>query len=337
MPARYVIEDKWTDLTNDFSVYQFPDSKNPQQFFKVGASLQNLTGTFDGGINKYFNTWVHGEYHNKTRNKKWDLDASGELYVAGFNAGDYYAFASLRRMLSKKAGYLTIGFQNVNRKPSFIFNSNSSFNFNGALNYNKENTARIFAVIDQPFLKLKLTGNYYIASNYTYFTSFYKSNQASTLFNLLQVTAEKEIRLTKHLLWEAAVTLQQKAGSAPVNVPLIYTRNRIGYQGGLGFKNLRLATGFEVRYNTPFKADGYSPVLGQFYYQDTATIRLQLPTISAYFHFRIRSFAAYVRFENINTARNQNGFSFTNNNLSFPNYPMPGLQFRVGIFWSFVN
>lgn len=337
MPARYVVEDKWTDMTNDFSIYQFPDSKNPQQFIKVGGSLQNLKGTFDGGTNNYFNSWVHGEYHNKTRNKKWDLDASAELYVAGLNAGDYYAFASLKRMLSKKAGYLTIGFQNVNRTPSFVFNSNSSFNFNGAINFNKENTIRAFAIIDQPLLKLKLTGNYYIASNYTYFSDYYKSNQVSAIFNLLQVTAEKEINITKHLLWEASVSLQQKAGNAPINVPLLFTRNRIGYQGSLGFKSLRLATGFEVRYNTPFKADGYSPVLGQFYYQDTATVRLQLPNISAYLHFRIRSFAAYVRFENINTARNRNGFGFTNNNLAFPGYPMPGLQFRVGIFWSFVN
>ncbi len=338
MPARYVVEDKWTDMVNDVSVYQFPDSKNPQQFIKLGASLQNLKGTFDGGEKNYFNSWVHAEYHNKTRNKKWDLDASAQLYIAGFNAGDYDAFASLKRLLGKKVGYLTIGFQNVNRTPSFIYNSSSSFNFNPTANFNKENTVRIFGIIDQPLLKLKLSGNYYLVSNYTYFTDYYKANQAGAVFNLLQVTAEKEIKLTRHLLWEALISLQQKAGNAPLNVPLLFTRNRIGYQGRLGYSNLRLATGLEIRYNTPFKADGYSPVLGQFFYQNNTTIKLNLPAISAYLHFRIRSFAAYVRFENINTARrNQNAFGFTNNNLALPGYPMPGLQFRVGIFWSFVN
>lgn len=337
LPATYRVEDAWTNMINDLSVYQFPDNKNIQQFFKVGASLQSLEGLFDAGKFKFYNTWIHGEYHNKTRNKKWDIDASGELYVAGAQAGDYYAFASLKRMLGKKIGYLTVGVENVNRTPSYIFNANSSFNFEGNGNFNKENTIRAFGVIDQPLLKLRLTGNYFFASNYSYFREYYKAAQAPTIFNMLQVTAEKEIRIRKTLVWEAMVCLQQKAGIAPVNVPLLFTRNRIGYQGKLGFKSLRLATGFELRYNTPFKADGYSPVTGQFFFQDSTTVRLALPHISAYLHFRIRSFASYIRLENLNTARNRNGFGFTNNNFMFPGYALPGLQVRVGIFWSFVN
>jgi len=31
------------------------------------------------------------------------------------------------------------------------------------------------------------------------------------------------------------------------------------------------------------------------------------------------------------------GFGFTNNSLAAPGYPYPGLQIRVGIWWSFVN
>ena len=98
-----------------------------------------------------------------------------------------------------------------------------------------------------------------------------------------------------------------------------------------------LATGLEIKYNSPFKADGYSPVLGQFYYQDTATLKMRLPQINAYFHFRIKSFTAYVRAENLNTVRTKGGFGFTNNNEAVAGYPYPGLEIRVGFFWSFVN
>jgi len=31
------------------------------------------------------------------------------------------------------------------------------------------------------------------------------------------------------------------------------------------------------------------------------------------------------------------GFAFVNNNLAAPLYPMPGLFFRLGIYWGFVN
>ncbi|HTE12881.1 MAG TPA: putative porin [Chitinophagaceae bacterium] len=337
MPATYQLQDKWNEIVNDLSLYQFPDAKNSQQFFKLGASLQNLKGQFDGGSAEYHNTWVHAEYRNKTRNQKWDAEAHGELYLTGLNAGDYDAFGSLRRFVSKKLGFLQVGFQNVNRTPSFIFNDASSFNISTEPNFKKENTTRIFASVEQPERKLKLSGNYFLATNYSYFSDYYHAKQSSAAFTLLQVSAEKEFRLRKHLQWIVEVTLQQRAGNGPVNVPLVFTRSRIGYLGNLGFKNLLLATGFEIKYNTPYKADGYSPLLGQFYYRDSGTVNLKVPTINAYFHFRVKSFTAYIRVENLNTISTKNGFGFTNNNLSINGYPYPGMLIRVGIFWSFVN
>ena len=337
MPATYQLQDKWNEIVNDLSLYQFPDAKNSQQFFKLGASLQNLKGQFDGGSAEYHNTWVHAEYRNKTRNQKWDAEAHGELYLTGLNAGDYDAFGSLRRFVSKKLGFLQVGFQNVNRTPSFIFNDASSFNISTEPNFKKENTTRIFASVEQPERKLKLSGNYFLATNYSYFSDYYHAKQSSAAFTLLQVSAEKEFRLRKHLQWIVEVTLQQRAGNGPVNVPLVFTRSRIGYLGNLGFKNLLLATGFEIKYNTPYKADGYSPLLGQFYYRDSGTVNLKVPTINAYFHFRVKSFTAYIRVENLNTISTKNGFGFNNNNLSINGYPYPGMLIRVGIFWSFVN
>jgi hypothetical protein len=63
---------------------------------------------------------------------------------------------------------------------------------------------------------------------------------------------------------------------------------------------------------------------------------LARPDISAYLHFRIKSFTAYVRAENLNTLQFPGG-GFTNNNIPTAHYPYPGLQIRFGIFWSFVD
>lgn len=336
-PSTYYVNDSWNELSNDLSLWQFPDSKNVNQFIKVGATLQQLRGNFDGGSANYTNTWLHAEYRNKTRNRKWDMQLNGQLYLTGLNGGDYNAYASLKRLLSQKIGYLEAGFQNVNRTPSFIFNPLSSFNFSNSSGFNKENTVRIFGLLDQPAFNFKLRADYFLVTNYTYLKEFYKAAQQASPFNLLQVTAEKRFRLRKQLFWHATVSMQQTTGNPPVNVPLIFTRNQIGYEGSLGFKNLRMATGIEIVYHSAYKADGYSPLQGQFFYQDTETLRLKLPTINAYMHFRIRSFVAYVRSENLNTARTLGGFGFTNNNFAIPGYPLPGMQIRVGIFWSFVN
>lgn len=335
--AQVLIQDQWREISNDFSLYQFPDEKNSQQFFKLGATLQNLFGNFDAASRTLYNISGHAEYRNKTRNQKWDIEANGELFLAGYNAGNYDAYISLKRFISKQVGSLQAGFQNINRTPSFTFEPGSSFNFSGSTGFGNENITNIFAIIDQPIRQLRLTGNYYLITNYTYFTEYYKAQQSAPLFNLLQVSADKRFNFTRHWSLASRVTLQQKAGAVDLNVPLFYTTHRIAYEGNLGFKNLAMIVGAEVLYHSPYKADGYSPVTGQFFYQDQQTISLKRPELNGFLHFRIKRFTAYIRTENLNTIRVKEQFGFTNNNFAFPNYAYPGMVFRLGIFWTFIN
>lgn len=333
-----LVQDKWREILNDFSIYQYPDEKNLQQFFRVGAAyqnlqLQNLKGTFN-----FYNIYGHAEYRNRTRNQKWDIEANGKLYFAGLNAGDYSAIASLQRYVGKRRGYVKLGFENTNRRPSFVFDNRSSFYLGAtALDLKKENILHLSAALYQPALQLKLSGHYYLLTNYTYLKNWYELAQEGTVFNTLQIAIQKTISLGRNWKWHADVYLQQVIGNAPVNLPAVFTRNRIGYEGKLGFPNLNIAFGAEVRYHTPYKGDAYSPVLGRFQYQDTTTIRNQVPHITGYVHFRIRSFKFYFRAENLNTANTKNGFGFTNNIIESAGYPYPGLVMRFGIYWSFVN
>jgi hypothetical protein len=153
---------------------------------------------------------------------------------------------------------------------------------------------------------------------------------------VLRISASKTFSFGRWWRWHSDVYVQQKTGAVPVNLPLVFTRNRIGYEGKLGLRKLNVAFGTEIRYHTPYKADNFSPVLGQFFYQDSVTIS-NLPQVDLYVHMQIKSFRAFVRWENLNTARTLGGFGFTNNNFAAPDYPTPGLIFRLGIFWGFVN
>jgi hypothetical protein len=334
------VRDRWKNMVNDFSIYQFPDAKNLQQFVRLGAAVQLLKGEFDSTNTSLYNIIFHGEYRNKTRNQKWDAELYGNLYWAGFNSGDYNAHISLKRFVGKKKqGYAEIGFENVNRSASFLYDTRSSFYIDktNTTGFKKENTSHIFASIYQPSLKLRLSGDYYLISNYTFFSAFAVREQYDPLFNFLRISAQKIITIGKHWNWYVDVYLQQKTGGVPLNVPLIFTRNRIAFEGHF-FRNLDLSTGFEVKYHTPYKADNYSPLLGQFFFQDSVIIS-NLPDISAFVSFRIRSFKAFIRAENLNTMQitQQGGFGFTNNNLAAPGYPYPGLQIRLGVWWDFVN
>lgn len=333
-----IVQDKWKEMINDFSIYTYPDAKNLHQFFKVGAAIQNLSLKNSKDNNNFYNVFGHAEYRNRTRNQKWDILASGKLYFTGLNAGDYQAAARLQRSVGKKTGYIQLGFENVNRTPSFVFDDRSQFYLSSVpSDFKKENTTHLSATLFQPSLQLQLSGHYYLMTNYTYFTDFYKPQQEGTLFNVVQVALQKTLKLGGGWRWHADVYFQQVVGSGPVNLPTVYTRNRLGYEGKLGFKNLDIAFGAEVRYHTPYYADNYSPVTGQFFYQDSVKINNPMPELSGYMNFRIKSFKFYLRAENLNSARVSGKFGFTNNNSEVPGYYYPGLVIRFGVFWSFVN
>ena len=108
-------------ISNDFTLLQFPDTKNSGQFLSAGVKLENIKGELRSGTRNFYNFIVHGEYRNKTRNKLWDVLAKGEFYVNGLNSGDYSVYATIARHINNKLGGIRLFFKNVNRSPSFIF------------------------------------------------------------------------------------------------------------------------------------------------------------------------------------------------------------------------
>lgn len=337
--------DSWQTLTNDLAIISYPQKNNLNQFLKLNAGYENIKGqTYL--TTQYNNIYTGAEYRNRTRNQLYDIEAAGKLYVTGHYAGDYSAYISFMRSLKKNIGSIQVGFQNVNRTPSFIMSeyntdvsgdrySLSSFPSYPNESFKKENITRIFAVVNVPPAALQLTGDYYLVTNLAYFSGLYTPAQSSSVFNVLNIGAYKKIQVAKHLNWYLQGNVQQVAGNAPVNVPLVLGRTRFAFEGNF-FKNLFLSTGFEVRYNTPYKADDYSPLNGQFVYQDTLTITNR-PDVDIFLNMRIKGFKGFVRLQNLNTVDFANGFAFTKYNYSAPGYPERGLWLRIGIWWSFVN
>lgn len=328
-------QEKWTLLSNDFSLYSFPETKNPTQFIRAGITAEQISGsnTISSNKNRFNNLLLHGEYRNRTRNRFWDLLLKGEFYAGGPYAGDYEVYGLVNRYLNKGLGNISIFFRNTNRTPSFVFEGASGFNLSDTLSLKKENIISFGAVSENKFATVSFTNH--LLNNYAYFTDYIHKDQYSKPINLIQLTAEKRIKISKKWNWYTFLAFQQTDGAAPIKVPLIFTRNRLAFEGRF-YKNLYISTGVELRYFTPFKANGFSPITGQFFTQNQVTIK-NAPDISAFVHFRIKAFTLYLRGENLNTVNFSNGFSFTNNNFAAPHYPTQGFILRLGIKWWFVN
>ncbi|NNV54975.1 putative porin [Limnovirga soli] len=329
--------DSWKTLSNDFSIISFPQKNNLNQFFKAGAGYEMIAGGYYPYNTTYSNIYVAAEYRNRTRNKKWDVAASGKFYSAGNYAGDYEALLILERLLDKNKGGMRLGFQNVNRSESAIFSpGETSFPVQPSGNFGKQNIARAFANINLASLKVNLTGDYYIVSNYIYLDNYFTAKQQSALFNVLHIGAEKQIKLSKHWNWYIDAHVQQKTGDAPVNLPFLLTRNRFAFEGNF-FTNLFMSTGFEVSYHTAYKADNYSPLNGQFFLQNEFSTANNTPDVNAFLHIRIKSFKGFLRVENINTLNRNDKYRFTNNNFEAPHFPHRSMWLHIGIWWNFVN
>ena len=327
--SRLQASNEWKTLSNDFSLIKFPSLKNEGHFLKAGATISSERGQFLNNSISLSNLKGHVEYHNLTRNLKWDLDAKGELYLAGSNFGDYLATASLSRYFNEKLGDITLSFTNLNQTPSFVYRFFQSSRFVSTNNdLKKTNLTRLQFRADNDHLQYHLTANYYILTNYTYFKNFSESAQYSTVFNFWQILLEKQFT-AGHFNWYLDLALQQATGNTPLHVPRLWTRDRLTYENTL-FKNLIICTGLEGRYNTAYFADDYSPVLQQFVVQDEAKISNPLPDATVFLNFRIKAFVAYIRAENLNTL-------VESNTIQVPHYPYPGFNIRVGFQWSFVN
>ena len=335
--ARYdtiKFKDNWSIIKNEFGIITFPDKKNASQFIKASATLENLTGKFYDTIsNKFFNLYLGGEYRNRSKNKVWDIEANAQFYLTGLNSGDYNAYMTIQKKLGKKTGNLLLGFQNISKTPAFIYNTSSSFRVINRSSFNKENTLKLWADYINKDLNLKLTGEYFLMSNYLYFDNFFSAHQESSLFNVLHIGLEKKFKLSKRISLYSEFHLQQTTANAPVNIPTFFTRQRLAFEGNF-YTNLFLSTGLEFRYFSNYKPSGYSPFNGEFFYQNSYTLNNR-PDINFYFNFRIKTFKIYFRAENLNSLIPPNGYK--SYNYSVEQYPMQTVWMRLGLFWSFIN
>ncbi|MFS8083566.1 MAG: putative porin [Ginsengibacter sp.] len=341
------IQENWKVLSNDFSLRQFPQTKNTGQYIEAGIKLENGSGVFYKYFNpasllqvfpnppskkKFYNVILHGEYRNKTKNKKWDATLNGEFYATGLNAGDFNAQANITRYL-KRLGDVQLFFQNVNRSPSFIYSQYSAFDLDST-SLNKKENITLFG-FRAGNNKLSLMARNISITNYIYLKDYYHSAQFSGLVNISQIQASKFTSLSRHINLYSDFTIQQTAGKNPIRVPLFYTRQRLAFEGNF-YKNLNLSTGIDIAYNTPYKANNYSPIMGKFFAQDSVLISNR-PQVNLFFNFRIKSFTVFVKAENLNTVSFDGGLGFLKNNFTAPYYPSPGLLIRFGIQWGFVN
>lgn len=332
--VRYI--DNWSLVSNEFSIISYPEKNNSNQFLQLGSGYTHMTATHNG-MDSWSNYNLYGMalYKNKTRNQLWDLMIAGKLFLNGYHAGDYDANASLSRVLNKKGTYLQLSFQNTNRTPSMNALGFTQFSINNIGSIAKQNTTQFNGLLGNKAKGWEAVFSYQVIQNYQYFSSGFQPAVYGNIMNYIRGQIEHKVKISKYWNWYDQTTLQLVDPNAPVNVPLLLTRQRIAFEGNF-YKNLNLSTGLELIYHTNYNADGYMPFTGQFYYQENYTTSNR-PTANAFLHFMIKRFKGYIRLENLNTTLPSSASFGKSYNFTTQHYPTAGMWFRVGIWWNFIN
>ncbi|WP_108805270.1 putative porin [Aquimarina sp. Aq107] len=299
---------------------------------------------------------VGGSYQKNY--KGFQLAANGMSIISGDFDGNF---------LNASAGYqlrdygLQLGISSNSTAPNYNFLLYQSDyvgynwqNFNNADeddNFKNIETQKVQANIQvKKFANLE--ASFTTIDNYTYFT---KGTDSLTVPEQYDGKVELlKLKLSQNLNFgwlgiDNSILYQNVSGGEVYRVPNVVTRNSVYYQDYWFKRALFLQTGVTFKYYSEYDADGYDPVLSEFYVQsqneidyfdqfdnsdpdnivDTRQTFGGFPQFDIFFNAKIRQTRIYFKVENFGEAFNQN------NEFSAPGYAPRDAVIRFGLVWNF--
>ncbi len=276
---------------------------------------------------------VGGEW--KTTLKKFNIDADVSTIVAGDLTGNYIkASASYDQdsLFTFKGTFLT---NTKSPNLNFILNQSNYIEYNWFENLANENTRSLLFDLKSEKLvnaSLQITQ----IDNYTYFSDTIGVNgqtkplQAPLTINYLKAKISKDFRIGKFGIDNSIMYQRVAQGESYLRVPEFVTRNSFYFADNL-FKGdpLYLQAGVTLKYFTKYLANGYNPVLSEFYLQNEQEIG-GYPVLDFFINAQIQRTRIYFKLEHFNSS-----FGDTSDYYSAPNYPYRDLTIRFGLVWNF--
>ncbi|WP_299529714.1 putative porin [Ulvibacterium sp.] len=336
-------------------------------FNEFSAEFFNtILGRLQGNIslynyNYFFNSILINDtqqINNQLKGEEIAVGAKYEKQIGGFQVkGDmkYNVSGSLTgSILDASASYR---FNENNNLRVSIHSSSRMPNFNFLLyqseyeNYNWQNTAifenqrvnNIQVNFNSGFWG-NITAKYTTLDNYTYFTSDsgtpvdegmelgnIRPFQEGNSVNHLKIKYNKEFRLGGFALNNTVMYQNVSQTNSVLNVPQLVTRNTLYFSSDVFKKAMYLQTGITFKYFTAYNMDGYNPLLGEFYIQNTESFG-GYPLLDFFINARVKQTRIYLKAEHFNSSFGGN-FDF----YSAPNYPYRDFVIRFGLVWNFFS
>lgn len=330
---------RFNKLSNLVQLKQYENFNRKTSFGKrafIGLDVVNLS--MPGVISdinyrqekKYSNLYAGGGIFRQT-GKFWKWNFEGKIYFTGRNIGQTELEGQISKpfeFLNDSLASLTINGK-INNIVTDIFQEEFYSNhFKWKNDFQMEQRMDAGAVIRLPSRKLYFGANYALINNFIFINEEAIPSQTNKQLLVVSAHIDKDFNY-RNLHFRTRVLWQQASDESFIHLPDLSAFVSAYYKFVIS-KVMFSQIGADVRYNTMYYADAYSPATGLFYLQNKKKYG-NYPFIDVYANLRLKRTTVFFKMINIGTQFLDGEY------ITVPHYPMPRSTFRLGVSWLFYD
>ncbi len=342
LPSRdYVLTNDSTmvsDLRNEFS-YSFYLRNKAVSFLKnelkLDLGLQNDLYKYEQlGFKKNFSNTMLKAGIGYRFSDKVGINADLQQIAQGPQFGDFLYNAKANFLLSKTIGRIVLGAYIQNKSPEQMYERVNYQYHSWDKNFRRSKINNLSFLYQNNKLHFSGKAEYYLIDNYLYYRETASPKQIEPVqsgsnINLLKITLMKDFEFGKFSL-DNFLVYQKTDYQDLLRTPEVYTYNSFYYRSLL-FKVLYTNIGFDLRFNTPFKAPAYAINVSQFYNDNQPLEYSTYPVIDLWVKATLRRTNLFLKYD----YANQNLFS--KGYYTVRGYPMQDKLLKFGVSWKFYD
>lgn len=265
---------------------------------------------------------------------KVTLEADLNQIAQGKHAGDFLYEANSSFLLSKSVGRIVLGAYQQNKSPEQMFERVNYQYHSWNKNFERTKITNLSFRYDNPKFNFSAKAEYFLINNYLYYAETFNAKQISpeqsgTNINLIKISLAKDFQLGRFNL-RNFIVYQKTDFQDILRTPEIYSYNSFFYARRF-FKVLTTNIGFDLRFNTPFKAPAYAINVGQFYNDRDALEYSTYPVVDLFVRATLKRANLFLKYDYVNQGMFSNGF------YTVRGYPMHDKLLKFGVSWKFYN
>lgn len=288
-------------------------------------------------------TYKNRYYHNNYNNVAFTggislgirsfflLNANADYFFTGYKAGDLYLHGKLTNKFSKKLGSPSFNIvADISRyKPGYFydryFSNHYSWN-NEFIPVKEVHTGFEFV---WPAINFDVDFNYSLISSPVYFDENAFPDQSGSEVSVLEGSISKGFHAgILYSIFKG--TFQLTSDDKIIPLPLISAYNSSYVELKLFKKVMTTQVGYDLRYNSTFYANGYSPDLGVFYNQRSKKMG-NYPFADLFLNVKLKRMRFFIKFEHVNSDM------LSRNYYTALHYPLYSRMLMYGLSWNFYD